>query len=47
MDNKQFAHYCTYALAAYCLNRAMDKKEEEIISLFQDALERLHGLDNA
>lgn len=49
MTNKEFVKFCTYALAAYCLQRRMDKKEEEIISLFQDALERLeeYGMASA
>lgn len=41
MTNKEFVKYCTFQLAAYCLTRKMDEKEQEIISLFQDALERL------
>jgi hypothetical protein len=47
MTNKEFVKYCAIALGSYCLNRRMDKKEEEIISLFQDALERLDGLASA
>lgn len=41
MTNKEFVKYCVFTLGSYCLTRKMDEKEQEIISLFQDALERL------
>ncbi len=47
MNNKEFTTYCALAMTSYCLNRQLDKKEQEIISLFQDALERLDGTTSA